>query len=121
MTEQVTYAVKWISDIPGTHTEDDAIELWAVYPDGKKIRVRSTNIKYHRGLRSTNNVPDTVDDVTFLAQGLGEILNKAGFDHLELAVAPMSPRKQKNKTENRHQVEFPARALDQGTTRGNVQ
>jgi hypothetical protein len=110
--DRTTYYVEWIKDLPNAaNSTFVAVELWAVMGDGKKVRIRSTNVEHMRRLRQLNNVPTQITDVSFLAQGLDELLAKMGFDHFELAVAPMSPKKNNSRT-----LEFPANALEQGTT-----
>jgi len=91
-----------------------------VRADGEKVRIRSSLIVHYRQMRETNHVAATVTDVSFLGQGLGDMLGELGFDHLELSVsAGMSPRKEKK--DGARSVAFPPSAFDSGgTTRGDI-
>lgn len=107
-----TYSVQWVRDLPGV-TDDCAVELWAVKAGSEKVRIRSTLVGHLAKMRAANHVNESVTDVSFLSQGMDGMLEKMGFTRFELALAPMSPKKDKTQ-----RFEFSPDAFEQGTTKG---
>ena len=110
--QRLTYAVQWARDLPGV-SDEKGVELWAVRAGGEKVRIRSTLVSHMYKMRAANQVQDTVTDVSFLSQGMDSMLEAMGFARLELAIAPMSPKKDKAQ-----RIEFPPDAFEHGTTKG---
>jgi len=115
---KLRFNCKWVRDLPGANVKNGAVEMWAVKSTGERVRLRSTLISRLEEMRAANNIPTDQTDLDFLSQGMEKMLADLGFTSLEMAIAPMSPKKE---SKGGQSIDFPPDAMmGKKTTHGTI-